>query len=420
MKDATLFTEKTINSSILTIYENLIEMINISIYFDSLDNKEEENKIDNPLKYPRSGIKDIEDEVSKDVDFLNGICNSNNLSILSNKNCGNILSKDLTALVNLEKNENKKDTTQKNQKIDLEPLTEKIKKWNQEIENLRHEHDILKAQYKYADQDEDDNTQVLHSLYTLSQHLATYIESFNLRFPLEIESWIYTNPNINDQVYSAELGNVISRIKKLMKTYHQIIDNIANTRSSYEKLISKPNTTIPPISTIKKETSISEDYILDSISSSLASPISPFSNSYTLYQSKENLTLSHSFNQLNKTTLGGRINIDSEIKEIQQMENELQQSIDILMKSKERRIKNNPNLMQIELQSLSQSSSPSNLSLSSINTPISSKIHSSSNLDITDSNSKTKVINDNNNNTLSNTEKENNDVIIIEDSMDLE
>jgi len=43
---------------------------------------------------------------------------------------------------------------------------------------------------------------VLQSLYTLSQHLATYIESFNFRFPVEIESWIYNSINSNNQAYS--------------------------------------------------------------------------------------------------------------------------------------------------------------------------------------------------------------------------
>jgi len=42
---------------------------------------------------------------------LNDLCNSKNLSVLSNKSCGNILSKDLAALVNVEKNDNKNKST---------------------------------------------------------------------------------------------------------------------------------------------------------------------------------------------------------------------------------------------------------------------------------------------------------------------
>jgi len=47
--------------------------------------------------------------------------------------------------------------------------------------------------------------------------------------------------------------------------------------------------------------------------------------------------------------LGHHFNIDFKIKEIQKMESELQHSIRILVQSQERRIRNNPNLMQIEI-----------------------------------------------------------------------
>jgi len=56
-------------------------------------------------------IKNITEEVTKDTEFLNELCRGKNLSILSNKSCGNILSKDLAALVNIDKSENKSTST---------------------------------------------------------------------------------------------------------------------------------------------------------------------------------------------------------------------------------------------------------------------------------------------------------------------
>jgi len=348
IKDAAYFKEKGLKLAVLNIYENIIEMINISNYFDYLTN--EEIKIENPLKYPRLGVKNINDEVTKDIEFLNDICGSKNLSVLSNKSCGNILSKDLAALVNVENNENKKVNNTTNQ-IDLTLLNEEIEKWNQEINQLEQEYNSLKSQYKYADQDEEDNTQVLHSLYTLSQHLATYIEGFNLRFPLEIESWIYSNPNTNNQIYSPELGNVIARLTVLMKEYHQIINNIANIKKGYEQLVYKPSLDLSKNSKLNinnnndnnnnsnKNLLKSDDNIMSPMGSmSPLTPLSPFANSYSLYQNQEEIQ--YQPQNSNEKALGGRINIDSEIKEIQRMEHELQRSINILTKSQERKKRN--------------------------------------------------------------------------------
>jgi len=200
-----------------------------------------------------------------------------------------------------------------------------------------------------------------------------------------------------------------------MKNYHQMIDNIDNIRHRYEQLVSKPTSTIPSTPPTKKESlepfTPNTDNLLSPMTPTVVSPISPFSSSYSLYQSQENPTLSPSTNQLSKVTLGGRINIDSEIKEMQRMENELQRSIDILVKSQERRIKYNPNLMQIELEPLSQPS-PLNLSpSSSLDTPVPSKTQSPPNI--------TKLTSDTNT-TLNNDEQKDESVIIIEDPMDIE
>ena len=87
------------------------------------------------------------------------------------------------------------------------------------------------------------------------------------------------------------------------------------------------------------------------MSSTQNSPLSPFSGNYNLYfshEDNEELSFSNK-NQPDRIMLGRYVNIDSKIKEIQKMENEVQHYIDILVKSQERRMRNNPNLMQIEL-----------------------------------------------------------------------
>ncbi|ORX82883.1 hypothetical protein BCR32DRAFT_292356 [Anaeromyces robustus] len=340
IEDAILFTEKNFKPHVLNIYENLIEMINISLFFDSSMN--EDLKINNPLKYPRVGVKDISDETTKDIDFLNDLCNSKNLSILSNKSCGNILSKDLAALVTVESNDNKKmsNSISMNQSIDLNPLYSEIEILKKEVDDLQKEYNLLRSEYKYADQDEEDNTQVLHYLYTLSKHLATYIEGFNLRFPLEIESWIYSNPNSNHQVYSEDLGNIISRLNVLLKNYHQIISNIANIKQGYEQLVHKPLLSNESVSSTGLESSTKNDDIAKK-TTLLPTQSSPFNNNYSLHYESDQSYNNKEKN--NKMALGGRINIDYEIKQIQCMENELQESIDILIKSQERKRRNNKN-----------------------------------------------------------------------------
>jgi len=351
IKDSILFTEKGFKSHVLKIYENLIEMINISNYFDNLMN--EDSKIENPLKYPKIGVKDISDEISRDINFLNDICNSKNLSVLSNKSCGNILSKDLAALVTVESNDNKKmsNSISMNQSIDLNPLNSEVEILKKEIDELQKDYYLLKSEYKYADQDEKDNTQVLNSLYALSKHLATYIEGFNLRFPSEIESWVYGNPNSNNQVYSEDLGNVISRLNMLLKDYHQIINNIANIKQGYEQLVHKPSLSIESASSAEFE-SLTKN--ANTVEKTILSPhSSPFNNNYSLYCNHINDQISLQNNnkeENNKMALGGKINVDYEIKEIQRMENELQESINILIKSQERIKRINKNPISIEKQ----------------------------------------------------------------------
>jgi len=326
-------------------------MINISNYFDNLMN--EDSKIENPLKYPKIGVKDISDEISRDINFLNDICNSKNLSVLSNKSCGNILSKDLAALVTVESNDNKKmsNSISMNQSIDLNPLNSEVEILKKEIDELQKDYYLLKSEYKYADQDEKDNTQVLNSLYALSKHLATYIEGFNLRFPSEIESWVYGNPNSNNQVYSEDLGNVISRLNMLLKDYHQIINNIANIKQGYEQLVHKPSLSIESASSAEFE-SLTKN--ANTVEKTILSPhSSPFNNNYSLYCNHINDQISLQNNnkeENNKMALGGKINVDYEIKEIQRMENELQESINILIKSQERIKRINKNPISIEKQ----------------------------------------------------------------------